>query len=105
MLHADKEALTARTKVNLLAVRESELTLYTNNCRTLGTVAAIMSGLAFFGLLYTDQPYFLKADAWVQFVYANGLQQQGPAESASLSSTQKAKPKGKPGSSSSTELL
>ena len=45
-LYADKAALENRTKVRLLAIRERELTLYTNNCRTIGTVAAVMAGLA-----------------------------------------------------------
>jgi hypothetical protein len=51
MLYADKAALENRTKVKLLSVRERELTLYTNNCRTVGTVSALMAGIAYSALV------------------------------------------------------
>ena len=47
MLYADKAALENRTKLRLIAIRERELELYTRNCRTVGTVTALMSGIAF----------------------------------------------------------
>ena len=50
MLYADKAALENRTKLRLLAIRERELTLYTQNCLTIGTVAALMAGLAYSSL-------------------------------------------------------
>ena len=52
MLFADKAALENRTKVKLLAIRERELTLYTNNCRTVGTVSALMAGIAGFAVAF-----------------------------------------------------
>ena len=55
-LFADKAALENRTKVRLLEIRARELTLYTNNCRTVGTVAAVMAGLAYSGLVGSPQP-------------------------------------------------
>ena len=51
MLYADKAALENRTKVKLLTIRERELTLYTNNCRTVGTVSALMAGIAYSALV------------------------------------------------------
>ena len=53
MLYADKAALENRTKVKLLTIRERELTLYTNNCRTVGTVSALMAGIAYSALVRT----------------------------------------------------
>ncbi|KAL1527317.1 hypothetical protein AB1Y20_015988 [Prymnesium parvum] len=70
MLFADKAALENRTKVRLLAIRERELTLYTNNCRTVGTVAAVMAGLAFSALIYTKMAYFQDATHFGQLCYA-----------------------------------
>ena len=85
MLYADKAALENRTKaqrrrlsagtssrspavtanpavqVRLLAIRERELELYVNNCRTMGMVSAIFSGLGFFG---TRPPRPARAPAW-----------------------------------------
>ena len=53
MLYADKAALENRTKLRLIAIRERELELYTRNCRTVGTVTALMSGIAFSSIIYT----------------------------------------------------
>ena len=50
MLFADKAALENRTKLRLLAIRERELALYTKNCFTIGTVSALMAGLAYSSL-------------------------------------------------------
>ena len=56
MLFADKAALENRTKVKLLTIRERELTLYTNNCRTVGTVSALMAGIAYSALVRNALP-------------------------------------------------
>ena len=69
MLYADKAALENRTKLRLLAIRERELTLYTQNCFTIGTVSALMAGLAYSSLLYTKMDYFQDASAFVQAMY------------------------------------
>lgn len=73
MLYADKAALENRTKVKLLSVRERELTLYTNNCRTVGTVSALMAGIAYSALIYTKMAYFQESNLFVQFLYICGL--------------------------------
>ena len=51
MLDADKSALEARTRVNLLSIRSRELLLYTNNAHAVGTVGAITAGIAYYGLV------------------------------------------------------
>ena len=51
MLYADKAALENRTKLRLLAIRERELSLYTQNCFTIGTVSALMAGLGYSSLV------------------------------------------------------
>lgn len=73
MLYADKAALENRTKVKLLAIRERELTLYTNNCRTVGTVSALMAGIAYSALIYTKMAYFQESSVIQQFFYISGL--------------------------------
>jgi len=50
-LHADKAALENQTKLRLLSIRERELNLYIQNCRTVGTVSAVLSGLTFSALV------------------------------------------------------
>ena len=72
MLYADKAALENRTKLRLLAIRERELTLYTQNCFTIGTVSALMAGLAYSSLLYTKMDYFQDASPFVQTMYLLG---------------------------------
>ena len=72
MLYADKAALENRTKLRLLAIRERELTLYTQNCFTIGTVSALMAGLAYSSLLYTKMDYFQDATPFVQTMYLLG---------------------------------
>ena len=72
MLYADKAALESRTKLLLLAIRERELTLYTQNCFTIGTVGALMAGLAYSSLLYTKFDYFQDATPFVQTMYLLG---------------------------------
>ena len=73
MLYADKAALENRTKVKLLTIRERELTLYTNNCRTVGTVSALMAGIAYSALIYTKMAYFQESHLVQQFLYICGL--------------------------------
>ena len=46
MLYADKQALETDLKVCLLAIRERELDFYTQNCRSIGTSAALLAGFA-----------------------------------------------------------
>jgi hypothetical protein len=62
-----------RTKVKLLAIRERELSLYTNNCRTVGTVSALMAGIAYSALIYTKMAYFQESPLVQQFLYISGL--------------------------------
>ena len=73
MLYADKAALENRTKVKLLSIRERELALYTNNCRTVGTVSALMAGIAYSALIYTKMAYFQESPLFQQFFYICGL--------------------------------
>ena len=73
MLYADKAALENRTKVKLLSIRERELALYTNNCRTVGTVSALMAGIAYSALIYTKMAYFQESSTLQQFLYITGL--------------------------------
>ncbi len=47
MLLADKNDLHQRLKLNLIQIDEKELNFYTQNCYTLGTQAALLSGFAF----------------------------------------------------------
>ena len=49
MLYADKQALETDLKVSLLSIRERELNLYTTNCRSIGTQAALLAGFAYGG--------------------------------------------------------
>ena len=72
MLYADKAALESRTKLLLLAIRERELTLYTQNCSTISIVSALMAGLAYSSLLYTKFDYFQDATPFVQTMYLLG---------------------------------
>jgi len=54
MLYADKQALETDLKVCLLAIRERELDFYTQNCRSIGTSAALLAGFAYAGLSSTS---------------------------------------------------
>lgn len=47
MLLADKYDLQERLKLSLLQIEDKELHFYTQNCYTLGTQAALLSGFAF----------------------------------------------------------
>lgn len=67
MLYADKNALRTNLKVNLLRIRERELTFYTNNCLSISTQAALLAGFAWFGL--TEVPWEPDANEIVQSVY------------------------------------
>lgn len=69
MLYADKAALENRTKVRLLAIRERELVLYTQNCRAVGTVAALMAGIAYSATIYTKMEYFHDSSWLIQTFY------------------------------------
>ena len=52
MLFADKQALETDLKVSLLAIRERELELYTDNCRNIGAQAALLAGFAYSALTF-----------------------------------------------------
>ena len=65
MLYADKRALQTNLKVNLLEIREKELNFYANNCLTVGTQAALLSGFAATALL-TPVP---REPLWLHVVY------------------------------------
>jgi hypothetical protein len=54
MLYADKQALETDLKVCLLGIRERELDFYTQNCRSIGTSAALLAGFAYAGLSSTS---------------------------------------------------
>ena len=69
MLHADKAHLEAWTRVSLLTIREKEIKLYATNSHNLGTIAAIVAGIAYFGLLYVKMPYFREAADWQKAAY------------------------------------
>ena len=93
-LFADKQRIYNNTRVRLQAIREGELLLYTDNCRHIGTVSAVIAGLGFFGLvrcirpctntsrqqrtrptvaqLYTKMDYYLTAPMPVQLAYVLG---------------------------------
>ena len=46
MLYADKNALRTQLKLNMLRIRERELSYYTNNCLAISTSAALLAGFA-----------------------------------------------------------
>ena len=50
-----------------------ELLLYTNNCRTVGTVSALMAGIAYSALIYTKMAYFQESPIVQQILYITGL--------------------------------
>jgi hypothetical protein len=56
MLYADKRALETKLQVSLLSIREKELNFYTQNCRTVGTQAALLAGFAYNSIIQVDIP-------------------------------------------------
>lgn len=73
MLQANKDVLQADTRVNLISIRQRELTLYTDNLRNLSTVGVILAGIAFYGLIYTKKPYYQEASQASQAAYVFSL--------------------------------
>mmetsp|Transcript_41606 Transcript_41606/g.97354 ORF Transcript_41606/g.97354 Transcript_41606/m.97354 type:complete len:313 (-) Transcript_41606:563-1501(-) len=69
MLLADKEAVKLRTQLRMLEIRSREMFLYVDNCRAVGTASTVLAGLAFFGLVYTDQDYFKDSHEIAKFCY------------------------------------
>ena len=67
MLFADKNALRTQLKVNMLRIRERELTYYTNNCLAISTSSALLAGFAWYGL--TEVPFDSNASALTQTLY------------------------------------
>lgn len=58
MLYADKQNLETDLKVSLLAIRERELVLYTNNCRNIGTLSCVLFGFAYSAMLFANWEHF-----------------------------------------------
>lgn len=73
MLHADKQALENNLKVRLIYIREKELNFYTQNCRAVGTQAALMAGFAYSAIIYTKMDYFQQAHWIVKTFYCTML--------------------------------
>jgi len=67
MLFADKNALRTQLKVNMLRIRERELTYYTNNCLAISTSSALLAGFAWYGL--TEVPFDSNAGPVTQTMY------------------------------------
>ena len=67
MLFADKNALRTQLKVNMLRIRERELSYYTNNCLSISTSAALLAGFSWYGL--TEVPFDQNAPAMTQTLY------------------------------------
>ena len=67
MLFADKNALRTQLKVNMLKIRERELTYYTNNCLAISTSSALLAGFAWYGL--TEVPFDSNANPTTQTLY------------------------------------
>ena len=67
MLFADKNALRTQLKVNMLRIRERELSYYTNNCLAISTSSALLAGFAWYGL--TEVPFDSNASALMQTFY------------------------------------
>lgn len=65
MLFADKQALETDLKVSLLSIRERELKLYSENCRSIGAQAALLAGFTYGGVTIAGT---LQESARIQFV-------------------------------------
>ena len=50
------KSASVRSQVSLLAIRERELDLYTDNCRNIGAQSALLAGFAFTALTYQVVP-------------------------------------------------
>lgn len=66
-LHGLQNALRTQLKVNMLRIRERELTYYTNNCLAISTSSALLAGFAWYGL--TEVPFDSNASAVTQTLY------------------------------------
>ncbi|KAJ1637333.1 hypothetical protein T492DRAFT_315908 [Pavlovales sp. CCMP2436] len=71
MLHARKQQLENELRVRMLRIRDAELTLLVRNSRALSVQSAMLSGVAFEGLLYTKMHGFTseKASTVTKFLY------------------------------------
>jgi hypothetical protein len=56
MLYADKTLLMQRVRLNLIGVRQQELSFYTANLQSLGVQSALMSGVLYPGIIYIVIP-------------------------------------------------
>jgi hypothetical protein len=73
MLLADKDLLQKRAAVQVITIRERELSLYARNTHLLGTVSAITAGIAYYGFVYVKMDYFQVAPPIVKFFYTQAL--------------------------------
>ena len=71
MLLADKRDLQNQLKLSVLHIEEKELNLYTNNCNTIGTQAALLAGFAFSALIEVRGETFVEGDdhTWVKSLW------------------------------------
>ena len=60
MLLADKRDLQNSLKLSLIQIEEKELNYYTNNCMTIGTQAAMLTGFAFAALVEVKLDDYLR---------------------------------------------
>ena len=58
MLFANKQALETELKVALLSIRERELALYAENCRSIGSISCMLAGFAYVTLTYEQHDTF-----------------------------------------------
>uniref|UniRef100_A0A7S0PYC4 Uncharacterized protein n=1 Tax=Coccolithus braarudii TaxID=221442 RepID=A0A7S0PYC4_9EUKA len=68
MLLADKHDLQERLKLQLVHIEDKELNFYTQNCYTVGTQAALLSGFAFSALNAT--PDWEEGGTWLQVFWS-----------------------------------
>ena len=68
MLLADKRDLQNQLRLSVLHIEEKELNLYTNNCNTVGTQAALLAGFAFTAIVERSGDEFVEgADrTWIK---------------------------------------
>jgi hypothetical protein len=71
MLLADKRDLQNQLKLSVLHIEEKELNLYTNNCNTVGTQAALLAGFAFAAIIEVRGDLFVEGndDTWVKSLW------------------------------------
>ena len=68
-LYADKQALETELKVSLLAIRDRELSLYTDNCRSIASISCMLAGFAYSTLVYEGTNDFTKVSRTFRTVF------------------------------------